>query len=98
MDRNGLIMESVSETLVELCIGAQRELIEHHGYMPEDFIESDGTETLHDGYGNEIDPLPLKGAPLYWYRRHAENLWSCMLACQLLEVVEAHPDDPAPEF
>lgn len=86
-------METVSRTVVELCIEAERELIDKHGYMPEDFIESDGTETLHDGYGNEIDPLPFRGAPLYWYRRHSENTWSCMLACQLLGAIQPELED-----
>jgi hypothetical protein len=82
------MMEIVNRTLTELCIEAQRELIEKHGYSPEDFSAAEGTETLYDGYGEPMDPHPLKGAPLYWYRRHAENAWSCMLASHLLESLQ----------
>jgi len=77
-------MEIVNRTLTELCIEARRELIEKHGYSPEDLSDADGTETLCDGYGQPMEPGSLKGAPLYWYRRHGENnVWSCMLACHL---------------
>jgi hypothetical protein len=83
-----IIIEIVNPTLTQLCIEAQRELIEKHGYSPEDFSLAEGTETLYDGFGEPMDPHPLEGAPLYWYRRHAENTWSCMLTCHLLEAIQ----------
>lgn len=83
----------MNQTLTEICVAAQRELIEKHGYSPEDFLPCDGTETLYDGFGEPMEAEPLKNAPLYWYRRHGENnVWSCMLASQLLDVVQADPE------
>jgi hypothetical protein len=86
-------MKIVNPTLVEICVEAQRELIEEHGYSPEDFLPADGTETLFDGFGEPMDAEPLIGAPLYWYRRHGEhNVWSYMLACQLLDAIQPDLD------
>jgi hypothetical protein len=62
MDRNGIVMEMVSRTVVELCIEAERKLIDKHGYTPEDFIESDGAETAPPSLSRKLTELIFQRA------------------------------------
>lgn len=94
-------------TIKKRCKAAVDVLVREHGYRLDQFQPADGSEALYAPLGlesryvrrNFIDPGPLKGTMLYWYRCSYEyDEWDCKLASEVLEDIEHYAKMSASEF
>ena len=84
-------------TLKKRCKRAMAVLIKEYAYRPDQFAPACGDEAIDAPAGMErrhvwsdwLEPGPLKGTPLYYYRTSWEcDEWGCQLPTDVLSELE----------